>query len=192
MAKLAAGAMLVAGLLLPTAAQARVGDARAGLFVGTTTTSVQNYNTFGVAFGGTYGYEFAQDRVWTIGGTFASTEGNTTDTTGNPVTLTTSTAEFQTGLVAYFNRNASSVVIPYVGAGLSVLNYSFDFPGTTVGTTAGTAPGIYGQVGVELRLTRNFTLIPQFGVQVHSIKTQTGATTGLLSGGLVFTLRITS
>jgi outer membrane protein W len=186
-------AMLLAVLLLWAGpARARQGDQRLGLFVGTTTTAVQTYTTYGVDFGGSYGYEFADNVLWTVGASFAATDGTATDTSGNPVTLHANTAEFQTGLLNYFNRHPGSLIIPYVGAGVSVLNYSIDYPGTTVGTTSGTAPGVYGQVGVEFRMTRNFTVIPQLGVQVHTIKTQTGASTGMISGGLVLTLRISS
>jgi outer membrane protein W len=183
------------GLLLALGAapaRAREGDSRAGLFVGTTTYAVQNYTTFGVAFGGSYGYEFSDDYMWTLGATFASTSGQATDSAGNPVDLQTSTAELRTGLVTFFNRGPRSTWVPYVGAGLSLLNYKFDFPGTTVGTTSGNSPGVYGEVGVEIRLSRSVTLIPQFGVAVHSIKTESGTTTGLLSGGLVFTVRLST
>ena len=180
-----------------TPALARKGDARAGLFIGTTTSSVSGYTTFGTAFGGSYGYEFQDDLEWTFGGTFASTEGNTTvtDASGaNPheVTLTAKTAAVRTGLVAYFGRSLEGAVVPYVGGGLSFLNYDLTYPETSVGTTSGTGPGAYVQAGVELRLTRAVTLIPQLGLQVHTIKTESGDRTGLVSGGLVFTIRIST
>ena len=177
-------------------ASARQGDSRAGLFIGTTTYAVDSYTTFGTTFGGSYGYEFQDDLMWTLGGAFSSTDGQTTvvDAMGNSqvVDLKANSAAFQTGLVAFFNRSQGSLVIPYVGAGLSFLNYDLTFPGTTIGTTSGTGPGAYAQAGIELRLTRSLTLIPQLGLQVHTIKTETGESKGLLSGGLVFTLRIST
>lgn len=186
--------MLALVLLAMTAgsrpAWAFQGDSYAGLFVGTTTYGVEGYSTYGASFGGSYGYEYATNRLWTLGATFASTSGTTTDTSGTLYNLSASSAEFKAGLLAYFNSERSAFR-PYLGAGLSVLSYKLDFPGTTVGKTDGTGPGAYGEVGLEIRLTRHFTLIPQFGLQAHTIKTEAGASTGLLSGGLVFTLRIT-
>lgn len=171
-------------------AQADVGDSYAGMFVGTTTFGIQTYSTYGAAFGGSYGHEYAANRLWTLGATFASTAGQTTDTSGKTFDLSAGTAEFKGGLVAYLSP-VEDAVRPYLGAGLSVLSYKLDFTGTDVGKTSGTGPGVFGEVGMELRLTPHFTLIPQFGVQEHSVKLASGATTGLLSGGLVFTLRIT-
>lgn len=193
--RLPTAALLFATLLLPAhAALARKGDARAGLFIGTTTFTVQDYRTFGTTFGGSYGWEFEDDLMWTFGAAFSSTDGEATvtDAAGNTQIVEThaTAAEARTGLVAFFGRAAGGSVVPYAGAGLSFLNYDLEFPGTTVGTTSGTGPGAYVQAGVELRLTRNVTLIPQLGVQVHTVKTESGDRTGLVSGGLVFTVRI--
>lgn len=189
----AAAALLLALALALTAtpARARKGDSRAGLFVGTTTFTVDGYRTFGTQFGGFYGTEVADDLLWSFGGTFTSTEGQATvDVAGTPtvVDLRATTSALRTGLAAYFNRGG--VVIPYVGAGLSYMNYDLKYPGTTVGTTSGSAPGAYANVGVEFRASRSITVIPQFGIEVHSITTETGQTKGLLSGGLVLTVRI--
>jgi hypothetical protein len=194
---LGAAALLCAALSGAAApAGAREGDARAGLFIGTTTYALDSYTTYGTTFGGSYGYEFQNDLMWTLGGAFSSTNGEATvqDAMGNPqvVDLKANSAAFQTGLVAFFNRSRGSLVVPYVGAGLSFLNYDISFPGTTIGTTSGTGPGAYAQAGIELRLTRAITLIPQLGLQVHTIKTESGDSKGLLSGGLVFTIRIST
>jgi Outer membrane protein beta-barrel domain len=168
-------------------AWARKGDSRAGLYVGTTTFVVGDTTTSGVDFGGSYGWEFEDNLLWTLGGSFASVAG---DSGGVP--LNAKTAAFETGLLAFFNRTPSSTVVWFMGGGLSVMNYDFEFPGTTIGTTSGTAPGAYAMFGAEIRLSREITFIPHFAVQVHSIETQSGATQGLLSGGLVFALRISS
>lgn len=182
--------VLLACTALAPPARADQGDSYAGLFLGTTTYGVQSYTTHGGSFGGLYGYEYAENRLWTLGATFASTTGTTTDTSGTTYDLSASTAEFTTGLLAYFTPE-SAAVRPYLGAGVSLLAYNLDFTGTTVGKTKGNGPGVYGRVGLELRLTPHFTLIPQFGLQAHSIRTESGSTTGMLSGGLIFALRIT-
>jgi len=188
------GALLLLALLAAPA-WARPGDSRAGLFLGTTTTTVDSYTTFGSTFGFSYGYEFETDLVWTAGAAFSSTEGKAiVDVAGTPteVPLQSRTTSAQTGLLAFFAHSQAGLVIPFLGAGLSVLSYDLEYPGTTIGTTSGTGPGAYVNAGVELRMTRSITLIPSFGVQVHTIKTQAGQSRGLVSGGLVFTVRIST
>jgi len=193
-ALICAGALL--GLaLLAAPATAREGDSRAGLFLGTTTNNVDAYTTFGSIFGFSYGYEFANDLLWTAGAAFTSTAATATvDVNGTPteVDLEARTYAARTGLLAFFAHSRAGLGIPFVGAGLSVMAYDLNYPNTTVGKTSGTAPGSYATVGVELRMTEHITLIPEFGIQVHTIKTQTGASKGFLSGGLVFTLRIST
>ena len=180
-------------LVAPPGAWARKGDTRGGLFVGTTTFTVDGYRTFGTQFGGHYGFEVSDDLVWSFGGTFTSTEGeDQVDVAGTPTTvlLRGTTAAFRTGLAAYFNRR--SAVVPYVGAGVSYMNYTLDYPNTSVGTTSGAGPGAYAHAGIEFQVTPSISLIPQFGLEVHTIRTETGSTKGLLSGGLVFTVRIST
>ena len=186
-------AALAVTLIGGTRAGAAEGDTRAGLFLGTTTFSVEGITTSGTTFGGSFGYEFSQDLMWTVAGAFSSTDGEeTVVVAGNPqvVQVNATTSEFRTGLLAFFNRTPTSDVIPFVGGGLSLLNYDIDFTGTVVGKTSGTGPGAYFEVGLELRLTRRVTLIPQLTVQGHTIETETGESTTLLSGGLVISLRI--
>ncbi len=188
------GALLVQALL-SAPAWARPGDARAGLFLGTTTTSVDGFQTFGSTYGANYGYEFETDLLWTASLAFSSTEGKAVvDVAGTPteVTLQSRTASLQTGLLAFFAHSQAGLVIPFLGAGLSVMSYDLQYPHTSIGTTSGTGPGAYANAGVELRLTRSITLIPQIGLQVNTIKTQTGESKGLLSGGLIFTVRIST
>lgn len=183
--------LVLALMVLAAPAWARKGDSRAGLFVGTTTFTVDGYRTFGTQFGGFYGTEVADDLLWSFGGTFTSTEGEeVVDVAGTPtvVNLRATTSAVRTGLAAYFNRNGG--IVPYVGAGLSYMNYDLQYPNTTIGTTSGTAPGAYANVGVEFRVSRSITIIPQFGFEVHTITTETGESKGLLSGGLVLTVRI--
>lgn len=187
-------AALAVALIGGTRAGAAEGDTRAGLFLGTTTFSVEGITTSGTTFGGSFGYEFSQDLMWTVAGAFSSTDGEETvvDAAGNPqvVQINATTSEFRTGLLAFFNRTPTSDVIPFVGGGLSLLNYDIDFTGTEVGNTSGTGPGAYFEAGLELRLTRRVTLIPQLTLQGHAIETESGESATLLSGGLVISLRI--
>jgi hypothetical protein len=177
-------------------ARAAKGDSQALLFIGTTTFAAGGATTFGTTFGGSYGFEVLDDLLWSFGGAFSSTDASetATDAAGNTQAykITAVTSEFRTGLTAFFNRRGA--VIPFVGGGLSFMNYDIDYtyPGSEVGKTSGTGPGAFVGAGVELRLTRSTTLILRLTVQEHIIKTETGETTGLTSGGLVFSLRIST
>lgn len=178
----------------PSAALGAKGDTRAGLFVGTTTLTVKNYRTFGTHFGGTFGLEFEQDLFLTAGGSFVSAEGEAlvTDSAGNSklVNLSGTTAAARTGLLVYLTRDPDAIVSVFVGGGVSFLSYKFDFTGTEVGQTSGTAPGFFTNFGVEINFTDRMTLILNLGFEAYRIKTEAGDSTGLASGGLVFSLRI--
>ena len=178
----------------PPAALGAKGDTRAGLFIGTTTLTVKSYRTFGTQFGGTFGWEFQKDLLLTVGGSFVSADGDgvVTDSAGNSqvVSLSGTTAAARTGLLYYLVRDPDSLVNVFVGGGVALLNYDFDFTGTEIGKASGTSPGFFANVGVELNLTEQLTLILNLGFQAFRIKTETGDSTGLVSGGLVFSLRI--
>lgn len=190
---LAVAAMMMA---IPSAVMAAKGDVRTGLFVGTTTVTVKNYRTFGTHFGGTFGWEFEKNLLLTAGGSFVSADGEAvvTDSSGNSqlVMLSGTTAAARTGLLVYLNRDPDSIANVFLGGGVSLLSYDFDFTGTEVGKTSGTAPGFFANLGVEINFTDQLTLILTLGMQAYRIKTETGDSTGLASGGLVFSLRISS
>jgi outer membrane protein W len=188
---LSAVAALTLLLLWTAPALAREGDSQTTLFVGTTRFMSDDATSYGTTFGGSYGYEFIDDLLWSVGLAFSTTDGTATvnDTRYN---IYASTTTLQTGPTYYFNRTPKSLVIPFIGAGLSVLNYDvrYDFPGSKLGKTSGTGLGGYGQVGVELWLTRSTTLILAYQAAAHDVKTQAGDHLTLRSGGLQLSLRI--
>ena len=188
------GLCLVAVMYFPGTALGAKGDSRMGLFLGTTTQTVDNNRTFGTVFGGSFGFEFATDLIWTIGGAFTSSDGDAvvTDAMGNTQVfpLNATTAALRTGLLVYFNRKQESLFVYFLGGGLSVLNYDFEFVGTAVGKASGTVPGVFADAGFEIRFTQSTTLILSYGVQFHRIDTQAGEGVNVISGGLVFSLRI--
>lgn len=189
-----AAALLLAGMLLAGRAQAAEGDTRAGLFLGTTTFQAGGDQTFGTTFGFNYGYEFVDNLQWDASAFFSSTDGKATDDNGQQQDIRAVNNEVRTGLTAYFNRGRGSNVVPFVGGGVSALFYDirFAYAGSEVGNTSGTAPGAYVEGGVELRLTRSVTFIPQFGYQTHVIKTEAGKSLRIQSFGLVLSLRIST
>lgn len=188
----AAGLVAVVALLVGGgAAQGAVGDQELGLFVGTTRFVAEDASSYGTTLGVFYGYEFVEDLQWTAAGSFASTAGEKT-VDEETYEISTFTQQGQTGLRKYFNRERGSNIIPYLGGGLSMLVYEidYDYPGSEIGKTSGTGPGAYGEAGVQFRLTRSFTIIPQFGAQVHQIETEDGESRSIGSTGFVLTLRL--
>ncbi len=168
---------------------AAVGDTRAGIYVGTTTFTAGGGTTTGVTFGGTYGWEIFSDLVLEFGVAFSATDG--TETAGGvDYDISTNTTEMRAGLTRYFNRGSSSVIIPFAGGGLSLLNYEIDHTGLELGKTSGTGPGAYAMGGVQVRLSRRMTLILRLGGQVHQLTSETGESVNAVSGGLSFSLRI--
>lgn len=168
---------------------AAVGDTRAGIYVGTTTFTAGGGTTSGVTFGGNYGWEFISDLVLDFGLAFSATDG--TETVSDvEYDLTTSTTEMRIGLTRYFNQGSSSLIIPFAGGGLSLLNYDIDHTGLELGKTSGTGPGAYVMGGVHFRFSRQITLILRLGGQVHQLKSETGESVNAVSGGLTFSVRI--
>ena len=188
--------MALAGMMIhaPSVALGAKGDTRAGLFIGTTTLNLKSYRTFGTHFGGTFGWEFEEDILLTVGGSFVSADGDAVvnDSGGNPqlVNLSGTTAAARTGLLAYLFRDPNSIANVFVGGGVALLSYDFVFTGTEVGNTSGTAPGFFANIGVEINFTDQLTLILDLGMEAYRIKTESGDSTGLRTGGLVFSLRI--
>lgn len=188
---LTAVAALTLVLLWTAPALAREGDSLTTLFVGTTRFMADDATSYGTTFGGSYGYEIIDDLLWSVGLAFSTTDGTET-VNNNRYNIYASTTTVQTGPTYYFNRTPQSLVIPFVGAGLSVLNYDvkYEFPGSKLGKTSGTGLGGYGQVGVELWITRSTTFIMAYEVAAHDVKTEAGDHVVLRSGGLQLSLRI--
>jgi hypothetical protein len=186
----AVGALTLA-LLWTAPALAREGDSQTTLFVGTTRFMADDATSYGTTLGGSYGYEIVDDLLWSAGVAFSTTDGTAT-VNNNTYNIYASTTTFQTGPTYYFNRTPQSLLIPFVGAGLSVLNYDvrYEFPGSKLGRTSGTGLGGYGQVGVELWLTRSTTFIAAYQAAAHDVKTEAGDHVVLRSGGLQISLRI--
>jgi hypothetical protein len=178
-------------LLVPHSARAAKGDQTTTIFVGTTSYSDGEVSTFGTTFGVKWALEFQPDLLWTISGEYAVTEGEA-EVSGQKYDVSTHTTTGQTGVVLLVNNEPGSAVVGLFGGGLSILSYDLelDYPGSDVGTTSGVGPGVFGLVGVEIRLARNIHLIPEYVVSAHAIETEDGDTFTLVSAGLVVAIRI--
>ncbi|MCZ6557696.1 MAG: outer membrane beta-barrel protein [SAR324 cluster bacterium] len=166
------------------------GDTRLGLFFGSTSMRAGGKTTTGSALGVGWGLEISEALVWSIAAIRATTDATET-VAGQEVRFTADTTTLQTGLTRFF-RNSRSFV-PFVGAGLSVASYDVDFsadPNSEIGSSSGTAGGVFARAGFEFRMSPSFTIIPQYQFSAHSIRNDQGGSSTLVSDGLLLTLRL--
>lgn len=170
---------------------AREGDTQSLLYVGTTRFASSDATSYGTTFGGAFGYEVIDNLVWSVGASVSTTDGRA-KADGKSYDIYARTTTLQTGPTYYFNRERGSLVIPYVGGGISVLNYDidYDFPDSDLGKTSGSGGGVYALGGVELVLTRSLTFVAQYTIAAHQIRTEDGDAATLRSGGLGLSLRV--
>ena len=187
----AAASIALAFLGTAGVAEARKGDTRTTIFIGQTTYTDGTATTIGTSVGVRWGLEFADDLLWTIGGDYSATEGQRTEN-NQTFDIEARTTTVRTGLTYLFNNEPQSAIIPFVGAGLSVIQYDIDYtyPGSEVDETSGFGPGPFALGGAEIRLTRNIHFIPQYVYSAHIIETEDGDSFTLISQGLVLALRI--
>lgn len=185
-------AALLAAVLPASFANAAVGDQRTTIFIGSTSYSDGTTTTLGTTFGARWALEFKKDLEWTVGGSYATTDGEFKDSSGQVTEVHARTTTVQTGLTLLFNNEPESNVVGFLGGGFSILQYDldFDYPESEVGKTSGIGPGLFSLVGAEFRVTRNFHIIPAYQISAHSIETEDGDRFTLVSMGVVVSFRI--
>ncbi|MDH4249429.1 MAG: hypothetical protein OEW39_16610, partial [Deltaproteobacteria bacterium] len=146
--------------------------------------------TVGTTFGLMLSYEMVEALELRLTGSYAATEG-THKENGVAYPLSARTTTVRLGTTYFFNRSPTSMAIFFAGGGLSAVNYTIDhtYPGSQVNLISGTAPGGFLHMGVDLRLTRNITLIPVYEYQAHVLSTDAGGVS-LYSTGFLLSLRI--
>ncbi len=75
-------------------------------------------------------------------------------------------------------------VTPFIGLGLKVQSYSyeFDYAGSNIGTTSGVGIGPIANLGMRLGFGRNFTIIPNYYFSTMTIKGENSDYTVTSSG----------
>lgn len=193
---MAAALCLGAGLPGTPAWGAR-GDSRLGIFAGSASLRAGQDTTTGTTIGVAWGLEIQDQVLWSISASRTTTDGERVETDGVEPNervrpLTASMTNLQTGLTHFFRQSATFV--PFTGGGISLAAYDIDYTytGSEIGKSSGTGPGIFARLGLEVRFSRNFTLIPQYRFSVHSIKTDQGDSRSLISDGLLLSLRFST
>jgi hypothetical protein len=184
------GLLLVVGFSIP-GAHAATGDSRISLFAGTSALRAGDDTTTGTTVGVGWGLEIQEQLLWSISASHTSTDGER-EVSGQKFPIAAETTNLQTGLTHFFRPG--STIIPFTGGGISVAAYDVDYtyPESEIGKTTGTSPGLFARLGVEMRFTRNFTVIPQYHFSVHSIRSDQGDSKSLISEGLLLSLRFST
>lgn len=186
------GLVLLFALGLPDSnAHAARGDSRIGIFVGTSTLRGGDDTTTGTTVGVGWGLEIQEQLLWSITASRTTTEGERV-VSGQKFPISADTTNLQTGLTHFFR--SGSAIMPFTGGGISVAAYDVDYtyPDSEIGKSTGTSPGLFARLGVEMRLSRNFTVIPQYHFSVHSIRSDQGDSKSLISDGLLLSLRFST
>lgn len=178
-------------LLGHSVAFAARGDSRIGLFAGTSSLRAGDDTTTGTTVGVGWGLEIQEQLLWNITASRTATDGER-EVGGQTYPLTADTTNLQTGLTQFFRPGKT--LIPFTGGGVSIAAYDVDYtyPDSEVGKSTGTSPGLFATLGLEVRFNRNFTLIPQYHLSVHSIRSDQGDSRSLISAGLLLSLRFST
>ena len=86
------------------------------------------------------------------------------------------------------NSNGESDLIPYLGVGLTVQSYNYDFSyqDSEVGETSGTGYGPVVTLGMTIIVSDGFSLIPGYYYESVTIKTEGGDSKTISSSGVSF------
>jgi hypothetical protein len=147
--------------------------------------------TTGTSLGVGWGIEIQNGVLWSINASHTSTDGER-QVNGQTVPLSATSTNVHTGLTHFFATTGAFV--PFTGGGLSVAAYDIDYSyqNSEIGKTSGTGGGIFARLGIEVRLNRRFTVIPQYNLSIHSIRSDQGDSRSLISDGLVLALRFST
>ena len=184
--------LLLGGLVVATPAEAKKGDFHTGFFIGNTRYFVGADSTTGATFGLQFTWEVIQDLELRLVGAYAATGGTHTEA-GTDYPLNVESTIGRLGTQYLFNRGPRTVVSFFAGGGLALMDYTLDhtYPGSTVNQVSGVAPGGYLNMGAEIKLTQDMTLLPTYEYQVIQLKSGVDGLM-LYSTGFLLTLRLSS
>jgi outer membrane protein W len=84
------------------------------------------------------------------------------------------------------NSDNQDELSPYIGTGLSVqkYEYDFDYQGSEVGKTSGTGYGPFVNLGLKIAISSNIVIVPGYHYERIAIKTEEGLDRSFSSSGL--------
>ncbi len=109
---------------------------------------------------------------------------------GSLVALNSSRTSLSGGLLWHYLVDSESSLIPYIGAGISIQSYTYDFDhsDSEIGKTSGTGYGPIMMAGARIVLTRHFTIVPGYQYEQIIIKSESGEMQALTSSGFLLAL----
>lgn len=133
---------------------------------------------------------FTEQWAYFIGLGSASASGEHEFTDGSSATIDSRRSSLSGGLKWHTYPDSMPWLTPYIGAGLSVQSYSYDYEyaGSEIGKTSGTGYGPLFMAGARMDLARHFLIIPGYRFEQIYIETENGDRVALTSSGFQLAL----
>lgn len=112
----------------------------------------------------------------------ASASGEYVAKNGSVIVITSKTTTISGGIKRTFPIDDFSRLLPFIGAGMSIQNYKYQFsyPESDIGDTAGIGMGPTLNAGIRIELFKRFIMIPGYNfsqIFIHSEKSELYAVT---------------
>ncbi|NQU66056.1 MAG: outer membrane beta-barrel protein [SAR324 cluster bacterium] len=121
-----------------------------------------------------------------------SASGEHENTDRSVQTLKSSRTSCGGGLLWHYLIDTKPGLIPFIGAGISIHNYAyeFDYVGSQIGTTSGTGFGPIIMAGARFEVAKHFVIIPGYQFEQIYLKSEGGGQAALTSSGFLLALVI--
>jgi len=135
---------------------------------------------------------FHDQWAYFLGLSSASANGEYVAENGTITSLSSSTTTISGGVKRSFQVEEISQLLPFIGAGISIQNYNYQFSysDSNIGDTSGIGMGPLFNAGVRIDLLKQFVLIPSYNfsqIFIHSEKSELyGVTSSGFSLALIF------
>lgn len=135
---------------------------------------------------------FTEKLAYFVGITNASASGTHDNEDGTSVDLQSERTSLQGGLKWHYMTESNPWLIPYVGGGLSLHSYSYDFEyeNSEIGSTSGTGYGPLLMFGARMDIAKHFLIIPGYQYEQIYIESEAGEEIVLTSAGFMLALVI--
>jgi len=140
------------------------------------------------------GFKYFLSDSWAyfLGVESGKAEGQHQLTDGKTVPLEAEKTSFSGGLQWHWLFDDLPELTPYVGAGITIRRYRYDFnySNSPIGVTSGTGYGPLLSLGVKVDLAEHFLIIPGYQYEQVTIETENGAERAVTSSGFWLALVI--
>ncbi len=138
------------------------------------------------------GYKRFFSEQWAYFVTFSngSASGEHKNSDESVESLKSSRTSFGGGLQWHYISDEKTGLTPYVGAGVSIHNYAYDFGyvGSQIGTTSGTGYGPIFMAGARVEVAKHFIIIPGYQFEQIYLKSESDQQKAMTSSGFLLAL----